>query len=490
MSAGRAERLPGSTGMGRRVRRNTGLMVGAKIGGGVLSLGALAVATRALTPAEFGTLVFVHALVLVFTEAVTFESWLTVVRFGAEAKAAKDDERYARTVRFCATLDAVAAAAAFSLAVLVCSLSVEASGALSVLPLPVLLSYLTLILFKQTSASLGVLRLSGRFAVLAAQSVVISTLRLVGGLVVLFLGGGLIGFLCAWYAASLTSYLILMVLGWRALGEDGDRALVFSGGPTLKAPAEGVWKFAWLTNLDASLGSGTTQLPLVLTGIAGGAHASALFKVGQEVASILSKSTKAIDRVIYPELATLTARGEGGRVVGVVLRTGAALLAFGGALSLAFGIAGPPLLAGLLGRPIYAEAATISVLLLLAAALGGAVAPLFPAFYATGHPGKPLIARAAGLVTLLAAFFPLTGRFGVEGAGLALLASSLATVAVAVLLARGHAWQGAGGQAAGQTFDKASFAAAATSPTEAERSGTPGHPTSRFSLPAKARGVS
>jgi len=470
--------------VGARLRKNTSLMVTGKLTGAALSVGALAVATNALTATEFGTLVLLHALVLFFTEVATFEAWLAVVRYGADRLERQDLPGFGRVVRFGVALDIISALLAFLLSVAVVLVARRWFEPLAQLPIALVLGYLSLILFKQVSTSQGILRLFDHFGRLAALALVIPGIRLAGGLLVAKMGWGFTGFLIVFFAASWLFYVVQPLMAWHALGVRELRHVV-RGPLTVKAPERDAWRFVTLANLETGLAVGATQLPLLLAGATLGAASTGVFKVAQEMASVLVKGTKLVDRVVYPEFAALIARGEGGEVIGLTLKTSAALLVTGLALAGLFWLVGPEPLGALFGER-YAQAAGVAAILLLAAALAGAVAPLFPAFYATGHPNKPLWGRAAAVSALVISFWPLTAAFGIHGAAGAVLCGSVVLIAASIALAVRHPWHEAASQpCAGQADLSASRTAGAMSPTEAERSGCPGQPASGLSVPSK-----
>lgn len=462
---------------GKRVLKNAMLMSGAKGLGAVFALAGLAFAARGLSTEEFGLLVFIHAYVLFFTEVATFESWLVVVRHAAHGAvgdgAGREDPRwFGRIVRFCVTLDLTAALIAFTVAM----------GALAILrdrieivetAAPYLLVYATLILLNQKSASLGVLRLFNRYDLLALNSLIIPFGRMAGCGIAWALGLPLWAYLASWWLASAISYLGVPAWCLRELRRRELWGAVKGGGLSLRAPAKGYWRLIALTNVDTAIAAGSAQLPVLLAGAIGGASYAAIFRVAQEVAIVLSKGAKMIDKVVFPEFTDLIARGEGARVPALVRRTGAALMGVAAAVGVVFWFVGPLLFSSALGTA-YGDAGTLAVMLICGAALDSAAASAFPALYAAGHPGRAIMARAAGVLAMTVCFFAFYHAFGDNGPGAAVILGAFLTFSLIALFVARVDWT----QSRFQKVLKRSREAAASASTVEPSAGGPGQPGS------------
>lgn len=462
-------------GVGKRVRKNTGIMLSAKGIAAFMALAGLAFAARGLTTEEFGLLVFLHAFTLFFTEIATFQSWLAVIGYAAKGLTGAEVEdlpHFGRVVRFCVTLDLVAALTAFTAALSLAYLLSDWIGILDDAS-PYLFFYAFVILLNQKSASTGVLRLYNRFDLIALNQLIIPGGRMIGSGIAWAMGAPLEYYLLAWFIASATSYLMLPVQGIREMRRQGVWQAVCDGKLSLRAPAQGLWRFVALTNLDKSVAAGGSSLPVLLAGSIGGAGFAAIFRIAQEVAIVLAKGARMIDKVLYPEFTALIARGEGHRVPLLVIKTGVAMLAIGSAIGLAFWFFGPSVLAFALGEA-YATASVLAVLLILAASISASVAPLFPALYAAGIPGRAVMARVTGLVAMIIGFIGLFYLIGMNGTGFAMIIASLMTVVSATIIAVGHDWSDVGIQ-----DDESSFRTdPASTSTVSDKTGGPGQPGS------------
>ena len=468
---------------GARVGVNSGLVAGGKAAGAAISLAALAVAADALSVEEMGSLLVLHALVLFCSEAFTFKTSLLVVRYGTGPAMRGDTGALARTLRFCTTLDVASSVAAF-LITLAAGLGLRAVlPALAALPLELLFLYLGLVLLRQISASLGTLRLLGRFGTLGAHALIQPIVRLLGGLVALQLGWGLPGFVVVYFAASAISHLSLIGLAvWRLASADLVGAIPRR--LSFRPPEPSAWRFSILTNAEGTLGTLVTDAPVVLAGVLLGEAEAAIFKVAQDAASLLTGGVKVVDRAMFPELAKMAAEGSRRDLIRLARRVSLVLGLIGLSLAVAVLVIGPAPLTAIFSKPEYGQAATPLAVLFLAAALAGAGTPFLPAFYANGRPGQALLARSAEAGGFLLLVWPLSALFGVIGTASAILAGAAGFAGLTFALALRQSWSD------GQADTSAERTSSATSPTDADRSGGPGQPASDLRAPANVRGSS
>lgn len=429
-----------------RVASNAGILFVAKAFGAALGLAALIITARALdSQIEFGIVIFLHAYMLFFAEMMTFQPWQAIIRYGSDDVEANDGESLARLIKFGIRLDAISVVLAYIGAVLLFSvfvMIVEAypgfwPGYEQIDPAKLfwlVVAYCTVVLFQQIGTSTGVLRLFDRFNGLAAAWLVMPSVRLIGAVIAAQQGWGLIGFIAVWYAGALARYIVVIVLGTTELAK---RDILK---PALKAkvrffrPREGLWAFATKSYIDSSLAAGFSHLPILLVMVVFGPAFVAIYKIGEEIARLLSEGVKLLDQVIYPELARIIAGGKGGQIFKLVSKASAIALGVGLGLSCIVYIFGPALIEGTIGEE-YRRSVDLAVLLVLGAAIFAAVAPLYPVFYAVGRPERAIYARATGIVAYIASFIVLTSWLGEIGTAWAwIVGYAVALVAVVVLI--------------------------------------------------------
>ena len=410
-----------------RIASNAGLLFGAKALGVGLGVVALIKAAAALGVVEFGIVVFLHGYMLFFAEMMTFQPWQSIIRYGSDDVEADDGMRLARLVKFAAKLDAVAVVLAYGASVALFFVFLSAVRAFPWLwqfsdqvdparLFTLVCAYCSVVLFQQVGMSTGVLRLFDRFAGLAAASLVMPTLRLIGVLVAVDQGWGLIGFVAVWYVASVVRYLTVIALGMWELHRRGLLAPAIRARSPFRDQREGLWAFSTKAFVDSSLVSGFVHLPMLLVMPVFGPAIAGVYKVAEEVAKLLSEGVKLLDQVIYPELTRIIAAGEGRQILRLVLRASALALGIGLVLALLVWLFGP----GVVDRFLddgFGLAVNLAVLLVIGAAIFAAVAPLYPVFYAVGRPERAIYARATGIVAYVVAFFVFGSWLGPIGIG-------------------------------------------------------------------------
>lgn len=417
---------------GKRIAKNTGLMFIGKGGGAVFNLLVLYAVARTLDTAGAGMLFLIHSTMLLIGEIGMFKSWQALIKYGVPHYKGADIAGLHRLIRFSMGVDLVMAIFACLLAELFVWFGAELIG-LSADVRGMTMFYCLIILVRQRSASIGVLRLLDRFDLLALHAIVLPFTRFVGAIIVWLTGGGISEFVLVWFLAGLFEHVVLWGMALWVLHKEGQLAGLFSKWPSLKSPEAGVWRFAMTAHIDAGMVVAKQELPLLLAGGVLGPAFAAVFKVAVQIASVLVRGTQQLDEVIYPELAKLVAAGETWRIWPLILRTGGILVAIAlvtGGLVAAFG---PQFLSSVMGTD-YGQSAGIALLLLLAGAISAACSPLLPTLYAAGRPGQAAIARGTGVVVLLVLFVVLSRSIGPLGGGWAFIIGDTVALILAVFL--------------------------------------------------------
>jgi len=440
--------------VGKRIAANTGLMVAAKILAVILGLGSYSLASKVLSVPELGIVLFLHAYMLFFSEVTAFQSWQSIIRFGTDDVQDNDVPALSRIIQFGLKIDFISAVFGFLISIAVFSVIVwfmrmPPDWLLSVFPdvlsrekimdisdlRDIGILYCSLILLRQRGVSIGVFRLFDKFHVLAFHALIMPAVRFAGVLIVIFNDGGLYEFLLAWFCGSLAAYIFLPIM---AAFELKKRALVkpvLTAKSSLRRPRKGLWPFMVKSNIDSTLAAITHHLPaLLVMGVFGSAWV-AIYTIAKETAKLLSEGFKLLDQVIYPELAKMVSVGNIERVWKLVIRTGLMLLGFGLFMALLVYLAGPDLL-GLIFKVDYSEAAPLASLLVLAAALLGVAAPLYPVLYAADKPERAIYARGTGVLIYIIAFFGFSFTIGKMAPGWAAILGNASAVIFVVILAK------------------------------------------------------
>ena len=415
----------------RRVLANTGVLIGGRGVNAVLSLGYLAVAARALGVREVGVLILINAFAQLVAEVVKFNSWQTLLHYGARPFTEGDRPGFQRIMRFTLFLDLASSLAGAAIAVSVALTLGELLGwRASESPLAALYGLSVLAMAPATPT--GVLRLIDRFDLMAFQAPLSSAVRLLGSLGLWATGAAsLAGFLAVWAAGTLVAFVYLAACCWSQLHKRGMiKAFAWSGPLSEELP--GAWRFAWATNLSTSLDAAFTHAVTLVVGAVLGPAPAALWRIGRQVADAIAKPARLLIPALYPELARLHAQGDEGGMRRLALQVGLVGGAAGALMLAVTAVAGRPLL-GLVMGPSFEAAASLMTLQVAAAVIAVLAIPLEPMLVSLGRPGDALKVRAVVAAILLAVLPPSLGAFGIPAAGWGLIGAMAA-------LALGQFW--------------------------------------------------
>jgi len=149
----------------RRVLANAGKLLGGRAVNAGVSLAYTAVAARALGVQTFGILVLIHAFAQLIGDVVKFQSWQTVLQYGAPALTEGRRGDLHRVLRFTVMLDVVSGVVGALTGVGV-ALAFGAHLGWTAAQGPAAAGYATSVIFMTAAAPLGVLRLLDRFDLL------------------------------------------------------------------------------------------------------------------------------------------------------------------------------------------------------------------------------------------------------------------------------------------------------------------------------------
>ena len=400
-----------------RIYGNLGRLLGGKAGAGLLSLAYLAVAARALGPADYGVLILVHAYVMTVGGIIEFPGWHAVVRYGAQASAAGDAPRLTRLLVFAGLVEAAGGVLAVGVAaVLAPILGPKLGWSAEAMALATPYSLAVLASIRATPA--GYLQLKGRFDLLGVHNLVAPAVRLAGSAVVIAVHAGLRGFLIAWLIAALAEWAAMWGLGAYVAWGKHARADLHSGLAQVPRENAGLWRFMLAANLDVTVSELSGRLTPLAVGWILGPAAAGLYAVAQRATAVLAQPAQILGQAAYAELAGLAAAGDRGPAIraAVIRAAGIALLA-ATPVCLVIALFGPRLAVLMAGAP-FAAAGTLMLWLTLGRAVQLVAPPMTAALTALGRPDLSAAANFVSGLGLLLVLPPLLDWQGLTGAGL------------------------------------------------------------------------
>lgn len=417
----------------KRVLANAGHLLSGRVVNAVVGLAYIALTARSLGKEAMGVLVIINAFAQFLGEVAHFESWQTVLTYGTDPLLRKERTKFQQVLRLSLMLDLISSVIGVGLGVLGAWLfwkelrwpeGVSGYGALYALSIGVMTS----------ATGVGLLRLFDRFRFLAAEQAVSSFVRMIGCAICAVTHAPIQYFLLAWAAGTFASFFYIAGIAIWDLKKRGLLDGFSLLGPTSQG-LPGVWRFALSTNFSGTLEVGFTHVLTMAVGALLGPTQAAFWRIGKQVADGMAKPARLMVPALYPELAKM--RASGGRqamtklAIQIMLIGGAAA----GVLLLVSLVAGRWILETVMGEA-YGAAAGVMNWQVAAAAIGVMTLPLEPMLVSMRAAGAALMVRLVVVICYFAALVPLIERFGLTGAGAALVASALAMAIGMYFMAR------------------------------------------------------
>ncbi|WP_347303773.1 lipopolysaccharide biosynthesis protein [Croceibacterium sp. TMG7-5b_MA50] len=392
---------------------NLGWIAGGKGFGAVCSLAYLAVLSQSLGVRGFGHFSLIFGTGQALVAIVGFQTWKTLVRFGAEAVHRADWARFGRLVWLCGLIDAVGVAVGIALAAVI---YYSFADALELNPdfVDMAFTFNCVLLVSRLTTATGIVRVLDRFDVATYVEALNPVGRLVAAFVILGIGASVERFLFAWAALELASAIAYWAAAWY-LAPHAIRRQHFGNFGQVVRDHPGVLNFFGMTYAGSMLDALFRQGPLLAVGHFLGTSAAGIYRLADQLAQGFGKASQLLSRAVYPEFARARfADGMTGfrRLVLQVtaMAAGAGLVVT--MLALAFG---SDLLA-LLGGDDFARGGAVLIPLVAGAAFDLAGATYEPILHSLGHAFYPLVARALAGLALVAAVLQLAG-LGAVGIG-------------------------------------------------------------------------
>jgi O-antigen/teichoic acid export membrane protein len=404
-------------GLFRKVVTNAAVLLSGKAANAAITLGAFGIAARGLGLQQFGLLILIHAYAEAVGDIAKFQSWQSVLHYGAKPLGEKRLEDFQRVLRFSLLLDLLSAIGGVVIGI---ALARVVGPWLKWPPGTAIYAvlYVTSVGFMVSATPFGVLRLFNRFDVMARQTAVAALVWLAGGAVAFVLHAGLGAYLLVWWAGTLAAFVYLAGAAWMELHRQGALAgMDWRKGP-LTEGFPGLWRFALTTNASATLEMTFTHVSTLLVGGLLNPGQAALWRIAKTVADAIAAPAKMVTPALYPELAKLRAEGDNHTLGHLALRIAGAGGALGVVLLAVAAAFGGPFL-GLVMGEAFAAAGPVLTWQTGAAVIGIWALPLEPMLISTGRAGQALWVRLVVSVIYVLALAPMVGRMGLIGVGAA-----------------------------------------------------------------------
>jgi len=427
----KADRPTPSSLLGRMLA-NTAWLLGGKGFGAVCSFVYLAILARTLGLKGFGhfSLIFGSAQALIALAG--FESWRTVVRYGAAHVHAKNWAAFGRLAMLAGMLDLTGAMIGVGIAWavyyqfnVVLGLNPEfRDGAFL---------FTCAMLFAMVSAPTGIVRALDRFDLAVYVEAVVPLGRLIAAVAIWLTGPSVFRFLAAWAAIDMIEAALYWIVA-RKLSPVAIRLRYLREWRQARRDNPGIGRFFLISYATASLDAFARQGPLLAVGYLVSTRAAGLYRLAAQISQGLGKLSTLLMRAAYAEINRARVAAEPGDFRRLVRHTSAIAAVAGAAVIVLAALFGRQLLE-IIGGPDFRQGYAILVPLTVAACFDLASVAFEPVLHSTGRARYALAARFTGLVVTVAGIAFFIGDEAASGVAVSVACGATTTYCVLGLMA-------------------------------------------------------
>ena len=295
------------------------------------------------------------------------QSWQPLIKYGAELSGQEHLDDYRALLKFGLVIDASTAVLAFLAAVGVALLFGPLFG-IGGDRLTQVLIYSTTLLFQISGLPTAVLRLAGRFRLVAYASVVGGVVRLLLCLAGLLADWGLLYFVIAWTLSQIVGSVVLLVAAFIEMRRQGVRHLLGAPFRGVSKRFEGLWRFTIGSNIELTVRASAQELDTLLVGAFTDAAGAGFYHIAKRLGRLMLQIGAQVQAVVYPDVARLWAKGAVDLFRRTVFQTEILLAVFGITAVAVTAVSIEPLLAWTVG-PEFSSAASLAVVQMVAVAI-------------------------------------------------------------------------------------------------------------------------
>jgi len=410
----------------RSLLKNSSYLAISRVVAAVASLATISLSAHALGVLLLGALILITSYAKAVSGLAKFQSWQLIVRYGGRALYGQSDD-FKTSTGFAFALDAVSGVGGMLVAVAILPF-IAAWVGIAQDQLWMAMFYCTLLPTMGAATPSGVLRTLDRFDLISWGSIATPISRVVLVLIAYFADAPFVAYVAAWYVTDLAGDLYLWFLGWRELKR---RGLLQGIRPTLRPETlPGAWRFAIHVNLNASVQAAWGPIARLVVGGLLGPAGAALFRVASSLSDSAAKPADLLAKAFYPEVVRMDLSSK--KPWNLMLR-GTALASFAALLSIVVLLLGGKQLVSFLFGKEFIGAYEALVILMAVPFISVFSFPLPPMLYALDRPDAPVTARLIGSAIFFLSIAPLCLAWQVDGAAVAFILGSLATVVVMMI---------------------------------------------------------
>lgn len=398
----------------------------------VADLAQIALVTHVVGLGEYGRLALVMSVVVLVGQFFDVRVGTAETTFGAARVASRDWVGVAGVFRFGYLVDGITGVLGFAVVALLAPFVgpwLVGDGGTAL----VLLFAVTLLASTLDDSSVTVLRLFGRFRLLAVYMVALEVLRIVAIAVALLIDQSIESVLIALVAYDLAGAAANLVMASSVFSRTTGHRL--RGGPRSRFDARRAMLRTILhTNVVSYARIAQVQLPTLLLGALTSTTQVGLYKVGAAVGSMVGRIADPVYASILPRLARLWSAGRRKELERLLRGSTPIATAIVGAALLLIIVFSSPIL-----RLVGGTEADDAFPVLVLAGVGYAVSAVFfwnmGLLFAAGRSGTVSLIAVGSAIVQVGLLVPLAVAFGATGAAFALCISVVVSNILAALLA-------------------------------------------------------
>ncbi|MGF7163604.1 O-antigen/teichoic acid export membrane protein [Rhodoligotrophos appendicifer] len=280
------------------------------------------------------------------------------------------------------------------------------------------LLYATVLLFCINGFPTAVMRLAGRFRIVAYGSLASVLLRLLLCLIGLWRNESLAYFVAVWGVTQILGSLVFLGLAFWELRRQGVRHLFATKLVGVTQRFRGLWQFTIGSNVELTLRSSANELDTLFVGLIAGPAAAGLYHMAKRLGRLVLQLGVQVQAVLYPDVARLWAQQLHAEFRRAVLQVEIMLAVFGVALISATALAIRPVLSWTVGTS-FVEAAPLAVVQMIAVAMTLSGSAVRTALLAMGRQTSVLKIVAGATIAFHATALTMIPLIGAMGATLA-----------------------------------------------------------------------
>ena len=398
----------------QRLIANSGWLLSGTTAAAALGLATTVLQARSLGLQAFGSLAVILSYTGLVQRFASFQSWIALIKYGAEALEAGRKEELVGLVKWGFLLDAVGGVSGTIFAFLGTRLVGDWPGWSSQMVAVAAFYSVSVLINLLGGAPTAILRLFDRFRAFTVSKILTATLGVVGALLAYASHAGMWGFLTALLLSSLAGQVYLFAAAFLALKQNG--LLVHWRSPI--ARSRKVAGFSGWAYLASTLDIPVKQLDLLIVSAVVSVAAAGVYRVIQQTIQLLALVADPVYQAVYPQFATMVAKNDARAAAKYAAKVGVALLAVVGTASLPIAVLSPWWLGAFFGQAYISGWMPLCLFVVFKVLSIGCVT-LHPLFTAMGLiKYTPAILFVADVVYLAAAFY-LGSIWGITGVVLA-----------------------------------------------------------------------